>query len=133
MASKRVFKYRGFTIEELQEMSMDELLQLLPARARRSLLRERPYSHQKLHEKILKAKEGKIKKPIKTHCRDFIILPDMVGVTLLVYNGKDWNPVEITPEKIGHYLGEYSMTCKIVKHSGPGVGATRGSKFVPLK
>ena len=57
----------------------------------------------------------------------------MVGLEFEIYNGKEFNRVEIKPEMIGQYLGEYSMTRKIVKHSAPGVGATRSSLFIPIK
>ena len=62
-----------------------------------------------------------------------IILPEMVGVKIGVYNGKEYTPVEVKPEMIGHRLGEFALTRKPVKHSSPGFGATRSSKFVPLK
>ena len=124
------FRYRGYTLEQLLEMPLDQVIQLLPARARRSLNRGLSPAKRKLLEKIRKS-DGK--KPIKTHLRDMIILPFMVGKTIHVYNGKEFVPVEIKPEMIGHYLGEYVMTCKQVVHGEPGVGATRSSLYVPLK
>jgi small subunit ribosomal protein S19 len=57
----------------------------------------------------------------------------MVGKTIEIYNGKVFNRVEIIPEMVGHYLGEYSLTRGRVSHGSAGVGATRSSKFVPLK
>ena len=84
-------------------------------------------------KKLLKEIRGNPKKFYKTHERDMIILPEMVDVKLGVYNGKEYKPVEITPEKIGHRLGEFVMTRGRVLHSAPGVGATRGSKHIPLK
>jgi len=77
-----------------------------------------------------KAKEVK---PIKTHCRDMVILPEMVGLTLLVHSGKEFAPVEVKPEMIGHYLGEFIITNKKVIHGTPGIGASRSSMYVPLK
>jgi len=128
------FTYRGYTIEELQKMSMDKFIELLPARQRRSLLRGLTPAQRRLLEKIRKAKrlmkEGK-HMVIRTHVRDMIILPEMVGLTIHVYNGKE--PVTITPEMIGHYLGEFAPTTKIVKHGEPGLRATRSSMYVPLK
>jgi len=130
------FRYRGYTLEELQKMPMDEFIKLLPARQRRSLLRGLTEAQRILLEKIRKAKkamkEGK-KVVIKTHVRDMIILPEMVGLTIHVYNGKEFVPVEIKPEMIGHYLGEFAITCKPVKHGAPGIGASRSSMYVPLK
>ncbi|HDI74855.1 MAG TPA: 30S ribosomal protein S19 [Thermoprotei archaeon] len=134
--SFREFRYRGYTFEELLKMPMDEFIKLLPARQRRSLLRGLSYEKRRLLEKIRKAKklmkEGK-KVFIKTHERDIIILPEMVGVTIGVYNGKEYVPVTITPEMIGHYLGEFALTTKKVEHGEPGLKATRSSMYVPLK
>jgi len=130
------FLYRGYTIEQLQSMSMDEFIMLLPARQRRSLHRGLPPQHRTLLTNVRKAKEamrqGK-NMVIKTHVRDMIILPEMVGVTLLVHNGKEFVKVEITSEMIGHYLGEFAISNKPVKHGTPGIGASRSSMYVPLK
>ena len=127
------FTYRGKTVKELQEMGLSELAELLPARQRRTLKRGLTEPQKKLLEKIRAAKEGKLKKAIKTHCRDMIILPEMFGLKIHVHNGKEWVPVEIKPEMIGHYLGEFALTRKEVKHKAPGVGATRSSKFISVK
>ena len=136
MAMPKEFRYRGYTLEELQKMPMDEFIKLLPARQRRSLLRGLTEAQRILLEKVRRAKkamrEGK-KVVIKTHVRDMIILPEMVGLTIHVYNGKEFVPVEIKPEMIGHYLGEFAITCKPVKHGAPGIGASRSSMYVPLK
>lgn len=130
------FKYRGYTIEQLQSMSMDEFISLLPSRQRRSLLRGLSPEQKTLLTKIRQAKEamrqGK-RMLIKTHCRDMVILPEMVRLTIHVHNGKEFVPVEIKPEMIGHYLGEFAITNKPVKHGTPGIGASRSSMYVPLK
>ncbi|RJS80610.1 30S ribosomal protein S19 [Candidatus Bathyarchaeota archaeon] len=130
------FTYRGYKLEQLQTMSMDEFINILPARQRRSLHRGLTVQQRILLEKIRKAKE-EIRKGnnvvVKTHVRDMIILPEMVGVTILVHNGKEFVPVEIKPEMIGHYLGEFAITNKPVKHGTPGIGASRSSMYVPLK
>ena len=136
--SKQIeFRYRGYTLEELQKMPLREFAKLLPARQRRSLLRGLTPQQKKLAMKIKKARKllnkGKQPRIIRTHCRDFVITPDMVGLTFGVYNGKEFVEVKITPEMIGHYLGEFSLTRKPVKHGAPGVGATRSSMFVPIK
>ena len=125
----RVFTYRGHTLEELQKMSLEEFSRLLKSRARRALLRGLTERQKKLLEKIRK-NPGKF---IRTHERDMVILPEMVGAKLGVYNGKEYVPIEIKPEMISHRLGEFVLTRKRVKHSAPGVGATRGSKHIPLK
>lgn len=125
------FAYRGYTLSQLQEMSMDEFINLLPSRPRRSLQRGLTPEQRILLEKIRKAKEKG--KAIKTHVRDITILPEMVGVTIQVHNGKEFISVEIKSEMIGHYLGEFAVTNKPVKHGTPGIGASRSSMYVPLK
>jgi len=130
------FTYKGFTVEELRQMSMDDFIHLLPSRQRRSLLRGLPNEQRILIEKLREAKrelEGGKKPVVKTHCRDIVILPEMIGMTILVHNGKEFTPVEITPQKIGHYLGEYAITNKKVVHGTPGIGASKSSMYVPLK
>jgi len=129
MGRAREFTYRGFTLEELKKMPMKKLIEIVPARARRSLLREKNHEQNILYKKL--SLEGTTH--LKTHVRDAIIIPSFVGKVVEVYNGNSYTRFEIKPEMIGHYLGEFSMTRKEVKHSGPGVGATRSSKFMPLK
>ncbi|MGB9778096.1 MAG: 30S ribosomal protein S19 [Candidatus Bathyarchaeales archaeon] len=130
------FTYRGYTLSQLQNLSMDEFINLLPSRQRRSFQRGLTPEQRILLEKIREAKEalrkgGNVK--VKTHVRDMIILPEMVGLTIFVHNGKEFVPVEIKPEMIGHYLGEFAITNKPVKHGTPGIGASRSSMYVPLK
>jgi len=127
------FEYRGVPLEELQNMSLEKLFQMLSSRQRRSLTRGITDGKRKLIEEIKLAKAGKLKTPIKTHLRDLIILPYMVGVTVNIFAGKEFVPVTIIPEMIGHYLGEYVITNKRVVHGAPGVGASRSSLYVPLK
>lgn len=130
------FVYRGFALDQLQGMSMDEFINLLPSRQRRSLHRGLTQEQRMLLEKIRKTKEAVRKgsnMTIKTHIRDMIVLPEMVGLTILVHNGKEFVSVEIKPEMIGHYLGEFAITNRPVKHGTPGIGASRSSMYVPLK
>jgi small subunit ribosomal protein S19 len=127
------YKYRGASVDELQNMSLEKLFELLPSRARRSLTRGITDNKRKLLEEIKLTKAGKLKTPVKTHLRDVIILPYMVGLTNNVFAGKEFKPVEIKPEMIGHYLGEFALTNKRVIHGAPGVGASRSSLYVPLK
>jgi small subunit ribosomal protein S19 len=124
---KEEFTYRGLKVEELKELSQEEFLGLLPARQRRRLKRGLTKDHRRLLSKV------KAKDVVRTHLRDMIVLPEMVGKTIEIYNGKAFNRVEIIPEMVGHYLGEYSLTRGRVSHGSAGVGATRSSKFVPLK
>lgn len=129
----RKFRYRGKTLEELLNMSMDEFIKLLPSRQRRSLVRGFTKAQIRLLKKIRKVKQQGGKKVIKTHVRDLVILPEMVGLTIAVYNGKEFVPVRIVPEMIGHYLGEFSPSTKIVRHGEPGLKATRSSLHIGQK
>ena len=127
------FTYRGLSQKELEGLTIDELLKLFSARARRSLTRGINDSKRKLIQEIKDAKSGKLKNPINTHLRDLLVLPYMTGVTVNVYSGKEFVPVTISSEMVGHYLGEYVITNKRVSHGAPGVGASRSSLYVPLK
>ncbi len=130
------FKYRGYTLEELKKMNMDQFIQLLPARARRSLRRGLPPRQKKLLERLRRAYRAKKRGKdllTRTHVRDMIIFPEMVGLKIGVYNGKEFVTVEIKPDMISHYLGEFALTRRRVQHGSPGIGATRSSKYVPLK
>ncbi len=127
------FDYRGIPLSELENMSLEKLFQLFNARQRRSLTRGITDGKRKLIEEIKAAKAGKIKNPIKTHVRDLIVLPYMVGVTVNVFSGKEFVPITIIPEMIGRYLGEFVINNKRVVHGSPGVGASRSSLYVPLK
>ena len=129
----REFTYRGLPQKELEELPLDKLLKLFPARIRRSLTRGINDNKRKLIGEIKATKEGKLKTPINTHLRDLIILPFMIGTTVNVYSGKEFVPVTITSEMVSHYLGEYVITNKRVSHGAPGVGASRSSLYVPLK
>ena len=129
----REFTYRGLSKKELEELPLDKLLKLFPARIRRSLTRGINDNKRKLIGEIKAAKEGKLKTPINTHLRDLIILPNMIGTTVNVFSGKEFVPVTITSEMVSHYLGEYVITNKRVSHGAPGVGASRSSLYVPLK
>ncbi|MCD6226498.1 MAG: 30S ribosomal protein S19 [Candidatus Aenigmarchaeota archaeon] len=125
----KIFMFKGKTLEELKKMSLEEFAKLINSRERRTLLRGLNERQKKLLEKIRKNPD----KFHKTHERDMIILPEMVNAKIGVFNGKEYVMVVISPEMIGHRLGEFSMTRKRVMHSAPGVGATRGSKHIPLK
>jgi len=127
------FTYYGLATKELENLSNDELFKLLTARARRSLKRGINDGKRKLIDEIKEAKAGNNKNTIKTHLRDLIILPYMVGVTVNVFSGKEFMPITISNEMIGHYLGEYVITNKRVTHGAPGVGSSRSSLYVPLK
>jgi small subunit ribosomal protein S19 len=127
---KREFTYRGRTLPELQAMSLDELAQLLTARARRSIRRG---FNNETHEFLERLSTTPVDKVVRTHCRDAVVLPQHVGRHVAIHTGKEFKEIEVRPEMIGHYYGEFALTRRFEKHSGPGVGATRSSKFMPLK
>jgi small subunit ribosomal protein S19 len=127
MAKK--YTFRGYTPEQLKEMSIEEFSKIITSRERRTLKRGFTPAQRKLLENIKRHPD----KFHKTHERDMVIIPQMLGVKLGIYNGKEWVTVEITPEKLGHRLGEFAMTRQRIKHSAPGVGASRSSKHVSIK
>lgn len=129
----RTYTYKGKTVEELKKLSLEEFIKLVPSRVRRSMKRGLNPYQKRLLEKIKKVKAQDIKKPLRTHVKDMPIVPAMLGLTINVYNGKEYVVVPIDVEKLGHFLGEFALTRKRIAHSAPGVGATRSSKFVPLK
>jgi small subunit ribosomal protein S19 len=123
------FSYKGKSAEELESMSIEEFSGLIKSRARRSLKRGLTETQKKLLSDIRKSPD----KFHKTHCREMVIIPEMVGKKIGIYNGKEFVAVDIKDFMIGHRLGEFAMSRKQVKHSAPGFGATKSSKFVPLK
>jgi small subunit ribosomal protein S19 len=125
---KKEFLYRGKTLQEIQEMPLDEFLELLPARSRRSVKRGMVGKNARFFRHLERNDEK-----IRTQAREIIVLPSMVGRKISVYNGHSFVEVSIMPEMIGHQLGEFALTRTQVKHTGVGVGATRSSKYMPLK
>ncbi len=126
--AKRIFTFKGNTIEELRKMSLKEFAELMPARQRRTLNRGFTPAQLKFLDKVKNGKNN-----IKTHCRSMIILPNMVGLTIKVHRGNIFYPVLIGEEMLGHYLGEFAQTRKRVAHSAPGVGATRSSASISVR
>ncbi|MFY9749172.1 MAG: 30S ribosomal protein S19 [Methanoregula sp.] len=122
------FTYRGYKIDELKAMGLSELIPLMPARARRKFNRGLNRGEETLLAKIRGGDEK-----IRTHVRDMIVMPEMIGKSIEIYNGKEFMKVEFQPESVFHYLGEFALTRKKVSHGSAGIGATRGSKYVPLK
>ena len=130
------FMYRGHSLASVQGMSMDEFINLLPSRQRRSLQRGLTPEQRVLLEKLRVAQEAKRngkELTVKTHVRDMVILPEMVASKINVHNGKEFVAIDIKAEMIGHYLGEFAITNKPVRHGTPGIGASRSSMYVPLK
>lgn len=126
--------WKGVEEEKAGAIGSVEFMQKITSRNRRTILRMKFNPRlKKLLEKVKVIKVKNPKKLIKTHIREAVILPEWLGLTFGVHNGKEFKKVEITLNKIGKRLGDYSHSTDRVLHSGPGVGATRGSKFVPLK
>jgi small subunit ribosomal protein S19 len=128
MIMARIFTYRGKTVEELKAMSLDEFIKLLPSKERKKLLKGLSEKEKKFLERLKKSD-----KPVRTHLRQMIIIPEMFDKTVMLHNGKEWVRLIIKPEMVGHRIGEFVLTRKRVLHSAPGVGATRASKFLPMK
>ena len=127
---KKEFTYRGKTIEELKQLNMREFAKFLTSKERRYVLRN--FQEIERFVKMVKEKLEKNKK-IKTHKRNLVIIPELVGMNIQVHNGKEFVPVEITGEMLGHKLGEFSLTRSKVVHAKAGIGATKGSKFKAKK
>ena len=125
--ARKAFSYRGKTLEEIQALSLKELAELLPARQRRAIKRGLDEGKQNIIKKLSK------KDSIETHVRDMIVLPQFVGKTIKIHDGKSFFPVLIQEDMIGMYFGELSMTRKRVQHNAPGVGATKSSSNVSVK
>ncbi|MBI2145215.1 30S ribosomal protein S19 [Candidatus Woesearchaeota archaeon] len=124
--ARKEFTYRGKTLDELKAMDLKQFSQLLPSRQRKSVLK----GLSDVNKKLLKdLKTGEV----KTHNREIVIIPDMVGKTVKVYNGKEFVPVMIITEMLGHYLGEFALTRKKVVHHAPGIGATKSSAALSVK
>ncbi len=134
--ARKDFTFRGKTLEELSLMSIEEFAKLCTSRARRTI-RKNGLELKKLLKKVKKAQEtikaGKFAKPVKTHNRDNIVVPEMLGVTIGVYNGKEFVNVEIKEKMLGHYLGEYVLTRKKLTHGKAGIGATRSSTAITAR
>jgi small subunit ribosomal protein S15e len=140
MRKKRQFKkftFRGLELEKMLSLSNEELLGFVHARARRRMKRGLKRKPMTLIKRLRKAKLGcgplDKPKPIKTHLRNMIIVPEMIHSVVAVYNGKVFNLITIMPEMVGFYLGEFSISYRPVRHGRPGIGSTNSSRFIPLK
>merc|ERR1739845_60111 len=136
LKKKRTFKkfaYRGVDLDNLLDLSIEEFTNMTNSRHRRAIKKR----HQTLVAKMRKAKKEcavlEKPKPVKTHCRNVMVLPDMIGNIIGVYNGKMMLGIEVKPEMVGTYFGEYGITYKPVRHGRAGIGATHSSRFIPLK
>tara|TARA_Y100000310_G_scaffold338028_1_gene426597 strand:+ start:1521 stop:1934 length:414 start_codon:yes stop_codon:yes gene_type:complete len=137
MAEKKVkiekrkeFTYRGKTLDELKGLDIREFAKLIPARERRTVLRNTDVIEMFL---IRSRKKIANKKHVKTHDRSLVIVPEMVGMQIGVHKGNGFDRVEIIPEMLGHRLGEFAPTRGLVKHGAAGIGATRSSASRSVK
>jgi small subunit ribosomal protein S19 len=128
--AKKEFSFKGKSLEELQAMSVEDFAKLCDSRARRSLSKG---IDKHIMKKIEAAKGNPKAKPIKTHKRDVIIVPNMVGARMAVYKGNSFENVEITEKMIGHYLGEFVFTRKRLQHGKAGIGATKSSTAITAR
>ena len=122
------FLFRGKKLDEVKKLTIQEFMQMIPSRSRRSM--KRGFTEQ---EKIFLENLRAGEKDPKTHCRDMIVLPEMLGRLIKVHNGKEFTPVAIEPEMLGHRLGEFAQTRRKVAHSAPGIGATRSSASLSVR
>ncbi|XP_026192626.1 40S ribosomal protein S15 [Cyclospora cayetanensis] len=133
----RTFSYRGVDLEKLVTLPLDKLVDLLRARQRRKFSRGINMKALPLMNKLRNAKKhlpyGEKPPVVNTHLRNVVVVPEMIGSVIGIYNGKQFINVEIKPEMVGYYLGEFSMSYKPVRHGKPGIGATHSSRFIPLK
>ncbi|MFH1072942.1 MAG: 30S ribosomal protein S19 [Nanoarchaeota archaeon] len=125
--AKKEFSYKGKTLEELKQLSLTQLAELLPARQRRSIKKGLDEGKQKLIKKI------ETKKAPKTHARDMIVLPSMVGKIVRIHNGREFIPVTLEEDMIGLYFGSLVLTRRRVMHNAPGIGATKSSSNLAVK
>ncbi len=122
------FTYRGFTMGELLQMAPSDQVKIMPARVRRKFQRGLTRDEEDLLSRV-RAGDPKI----RTHLRSMVVVPEMVGKSIEIHNGKEFQKVDIQPEALYHYLGEFALTRHKVAHGAAGIGATRSSKYVPLK
>ncbi len=123
--TKKQITFRGKTLEELQKLDVREFAKYIRSSDRRAILR----NFQEIEDFVNRAKKKAAKKkPIKTHQRDIVIVPELVGMKIQIHHGNGFTQIEVTTDMLGHRLGEFALTRKKVAHSKAGVGATKGSK-----
>ena len=112
---KKEFTYRGFSMEELSQMELwpsegspNSIIQLLPSRARRSIGRGLSVENEHFPVRMRRNNSS----TVRTHRRDMPILPEFVGRRIAIHNGQNFVEIDIRPEMIGHYLGEFALTRK---------------------
>jgi len=139
-AEIKKFQYMGLNYEQVQALSMDEFIKMLPSRKRRSISRQSYWTPKRLkliadiRAQVKGIKEGNKRiKTVRTHLRDMVILPEMVMAKIGIHDGKDFIEFLVRPDMIGHIFGEFAPSTKLVRHGSPGMGATKSSLYIPLK
>mmetsp|Transcript_915 Transcript_915/g.1261 ORF Transcript_915/g.1261 Transcript_915/m.1261 type:complete len:147 (+) Transcript_915:1074-1514(+) len=135
------YLYKGIDKESMAKLKIKDLLVKMSSRNRRKIKRlqklnqkqTKNFSNIKTFGKKIGQTNRKKKKILKTHVRNFIILPEIIGKKLSIHNGITFSNIFLKSSMIGKYLGEYALTYKLVKHGSPGIGATHSSRFIPLK
>lgn len=128
--AKKEFTFKGKNLEELKAMKIEDFAELCNSRSKRSLKKG---FDKHILKKIIKAKTNPKAKPIRTHCRDLIIIPEMVGVRFAVYRGNSFELLDITEQMLGHYVGEFVFTRKRLQHGKAGIGATKSSTAITAR
>jgi len=124
------FTFKGKTIPELNAMSIEEFSKLCDSRSRRTLKKG---FDKKILKKIETAKRNPKPKAIRTHRRDVVVIPAMIGVKFAVHKGKEFESVDVNEKMLGHYLGEFALTRKRLTHGKAGIGATKSSTAVTAR
>ena len=119
---KKEFTFRGMTLEEVKKLSTAQFIEMIPSKERRKFKRGFTEKENSLLAEIRAGKNN-----LETHCRDMLILPEMVGMTIKIHTGKEFFPILITEDMLGHRFGEFALTRRTVRHGAAGIGATRGS------
>jgi len=122
------FTFYGKSWDDVQKLNLEDFAKLLPSRQRRKITRGFTEAEKKFLKNLAKGQAN-----LETHCRDLVILPAMVGKIIKVHNGKDFMPLTIEKDMLGHRLGEFSISTKKVQHSAPGIGATRSSSALSVR
>lgn len=124
---KKKFLFKGKTVEELKALDVREFAKYLKSTPRRYLLR----NFQAVETFLNRSREkNSKKKPIKTHDRELIVVPEMVGWRIHVHKGNGFEQVDVIEEMLGHRLGEFAPTRKKASHTKSGAGATKGKKVI---
>lgn len=129
---EKKYYFRGLEVEDIKKMSLDEFMKIIPSRSRRTLKRGVNEKQKKLLADIEKNRNNE-RTRIKTHCRDMVIIPQMLDTIIGVYNGKEFIDVHVNHEKLGHTLGEFAPSRRNVKHNAPGIGATKSTSSASVK